>query len=249
MQKSYLGYEGISEKGSPFSVIAWDEDSTDCKVLFKNTGYIKKTSKHTLLYKGVEDPTIQLQGRGIFDTYPEYNKSKACILWRSIFNRCYRASSLKRRPSYEGCSVSEEWTVFSRFKKWYDNNYIEGWHLDKDLKVKGNKVYGEDFCIFVPQVLNSLTVNSTAIRGDLPVGVTVCDSLTNPFKVDIKFTEGGIMKRKYLGCFKTKEDAFYKYRSAKLEVIRNKSEDLYSKGIITEELLKIMLNYDISIDE
>lgn len=249
MSRYYLGYEGHSKKGSPFSVIEWEEGSKDCKILFKNTGYIKKTSKHVLLYSGVEDPTIQLQGRGIFDTYPEHNKSDACVLWRSIFNRCYGNYSLKKSPSYKGCSVSEEWRLFSRFKKWYDNNYIDGWHLDKDLKVKGNKVYGEDFCIFVPQVLNSLTVNSTAIRGDLPVEVTACDSLTNPFKADIKFTEDGITKRKYLGCFPTKEEAFCAYLSAKLKVIEDKSLELYNKGIITEELLNIMLNYTISIDE
>lgn len=39
------------------------------------------------------------------------------------------------------------------------------------------------------------------------------------------------------------------YRSAKLKVIKDKSLDLYNKGIITEELLNTMLNYDISIDE
>lgn len=249
MSRYYLGYEGYSKKGSPFSIIEWDKGSKDCKIIFKNTGYIKNTSKHTLLYKGVEDPTIQLQGRGIFDTYPEHNKSDACILWRSIFNRCYGNYSLKKRPSYKGCSVSEEWRLFSKFKEWYENNYVEGWHLDKDLRVKGNKVYGEDFCIFVPQVLNSLTVNSTAIRGDLPVGVTACDSLTNPFKADIKFTEDGVTKRKYLGNFPTKEEAFYTYRSAKLKVIRDKSLDLFNKGEITEDLFNIMLNYDISIDE
>ena len=35
-------------------------------------------------------------------------------------------------------------------KEWFDKNYIEGWHLDKDLIVKGNKVYSPTTCMLPP---------------------------------------------------------------------------------------------------
>ena len=38
--------------------------------------------------------------------------------------------------------------------------------LDKDSLIKGNKVYSESTCVFIPQEVNSLLVKSTASRGE-----------------------------------------------------------------------------------
>ena len=57
-----------------------------------------------------------------------------------------------KRNSRLICSVCEEWKHFSNFKKWFDENYIEGFDIDKDILIKGNKVYSPEACSFVPRI-------------------------------------------------------------------------------------------------
>lgn len=91
------------------------------------------------------------------------------VMWRSMINRCYSINHQKTHPTYIGCSVCEEWLTFSNFKKWVDIHYREGWHLDKDLLVKGNKVYSPDTCCIVPRDVNQIVVHK--MKGELPLGV------------------------------------------------------------------------------
>lgn len=67
--------------------------------------------------------------------------------WQSMLVRAYSKSYHKRRPTYIGCSVSEEWKTFSNFKSWMEGQVWEGKQLDKDLLVEGNKVYSEETCV------------------------------------------------------------------------------------------------------
>lgn len=66
--------------------------------------------------------------------------------------RCYDDETQKKNPTYVGCIVCDEWHNFQRFAKWYEDNHPRDgkkYHIDKDIKVKGNRVYGQDTCIFV----------------------------------------------------------------------------------------------------
>lgn len=74
--------------------------------------------------------------------------------WRNMIGRCYCPEVQKTQPSYIGCSVSSIWHNFQNFADWYDLNYIDGLQLDKDIKVKGNRVYGPDTCIFTTPTRN-----------------------------------------------------------------------------------------------
>lgn len=46
-----------------------------------------------------------------------------------------------------------------------------GWALDKDILVKGNKIYSPETCCFVPQEINNLFTKRKSCRGTLPIGV------------------------------------------------------------------------------
>lgn len=46
------------------------------------------------------------------------------------------------------------------FKKWFDENYIKGYELDKDILIKGNRIYSPDTCCFVPSFINRLYTSS-----------------------------------------------------------------------------------------
>ena len=92
---------------------------------------------------------------GINDTNDVYEK-KDYKIWRDMLERCYCPKRQERQPSYKGCTVSEEWKYFSNFCKWFAENYIEGWHLDKDVLKIGNRVYSPQTCCFLPHKLNSI---------------------------------------------------------------------------------------------
>lgn len=95
---------------------------------------------------------------------PPYWKT-ARRLWANMIKRCYD-------PNYEsgyygrGYTVSERWKCFANFlqdlpelenfKEWlkgFEKGNLK-YNLDKDLKVKGNKVYTKECCAFVLESLN-----------------------------------------------------------------------------------------------
>ena len=92
--------------------------------------------------------------------------------WNHMIQRCYSEKCQLKQPSYIGCSVCDEWKHLSNFKKWYDENYKEGFHLDKDILIEGNKVYSPATCRYVPRYLNNLLNDNSASRDELPKGLS-----------------------------------------------------------------------------
>ena len=92
----------------------------------------------------------------ITDLRVSYKKNidKQYSIWIAMINRCYNTNS-KAYVNYgaKGVTICDEWKLYSNFKKWYDENYIEGYHLDKDIG--GNKIYSPDNCTFIKQSLNT----------------------------------------------------------------------------------------------
>ncbi|MFB4540284.1 hypothetical protein ACE3J1_10200 [Enterobacter hormaechei subsp. steigerwaltii] len=137
-------------------------------------------------------------GVGKLDVHPVFvggKKIRAFRVWHGMLKRCYGKGS-SYRPSYDGCVVDEEWHLFSAFKNFYDENYLPGFELDKDLLFPGNKVYSGKTCIFIPQALNSFVTSGDAMRGDYPIGVCLKKGSTK-FQAGIKVNG----KNKHLGMF------------------------------------------------
>lgn len=115
--------------------------------------------------------------------------------WAGMLKRCYCEKHLRKQPTYVGCYVMEEWTYFSNFKRWMETQPYaldENFHLDKDLLIRGNKVYSEDTCVFIPKELN--TMLSIPKGSDVGYMVGVHQHATAP-----KFQ--AITRGKYLGLF------------------------------------------------
>lgn len=91
--------------------------------------------------------------------------------WYGMLNRCYGKSQAKKMPSYKGCSVCDDWLLFSNFKVWMEQQDWQFKELDKDILKHGNKVYCPEFCMFVPKDVNSLFVDRRAKRGEYPIEV------------------------------------------------------------------------------
>ncbi|TCJ01061.1 AP2 domain-containing protein, partial [Cytobacillus praedii] len=114
-------------------------------------------------------------GDGLYKTSVKGKISPQYKSWHSMMTRCYNDKYQEKQPTYKGCTVVEEWHNFQNFAKWYDENYyeVEGdkMQLDKDIIVKGNKVYSPNTCVFVPQSINKLFIKKEFKRGKLPIGV------------------------------------------------------------------------------
>jgi len=130
--------------------------------------------------------------------------------WSNMLKRCYSELFQKTHPAYIGCTTSKHWIKFSNFKDWMQKQDWESMDLDKDIKLKGNKIYSENACLFIPAKLNSFLSGDNAIKGGLPQGVSLCKS-TGKFRV--KMYQGG--KDKHLGRFGTQEEALKVYGLAR----------------------------------
>lgn len=167
-------------------------------------------------------------GYGVFKTNGSRYELIRYTKWKSMLNRCY--GDFDSNPSYSTCKVCEEWHNYQNYAKWYDENYIEGYHLDKDLLQQGaeNKIYSPETCCFIPNYINLfLQDKNTISKGKTGiVGVTFSNSSgKNKYRASINI-DG---KNTYLGEFDNIEEAEKCYKEAyslKLEIINNQLETL-----------------------
>lgn len=186
--------------------------------------------KHGCPHCARESQKSLVHGVGINDLLYT-RKTKPYTIWTSLLQRCYSNNRTEKHRTYKGCSVCQEWLTFSNFKSWFENpvnGYIDGYHLDKDIIIKGNKLYSPNTCCFIPQALNDLFTKSQAIRGELPIGVTK----TSYNKYVAKVTTN----RTYLGVYKTANEAFLAYKEAKEKIIKELAEKYFNEGKITERV-------------
>ena len=130
--------------------------------------------------------------------------------WCHMLQRCYSDNWHERHPTYIGCSVCEEWLIFSNFKRWMEQQDWEGNQLDKDLLVKGNKEYNPDNCVFVTRMVNSFLTDRDNARGEYLIGVHFNKS-TNKFQAQCRnpfYREkrvSGSIRRPYPSSFSLEE--------------------------------------------
>ena len=171
------------------------------------------------------------------------------VRWNSILKRCYSESYHNRFPTYIDDSICEEWYNFQNFAKWYEENYYEikgeKMCLDKDILVKGNKIYSPQTCIFVPQRINILFTKRQNNRGDLPIGVTYHKRI----KKFQSQCSNGKNNRICLGYYNTPEEAFQVYKSYKENLIKQVADEYYFKGLIPKKLYDAMYRYEIEITD
>lgn len=134
---------------------------------------------------------------------------KSYKVWYSMLQRCYDEKFQTKQPTYIDCSVTKEWHNYSVFKAWYDENYVEGYQLDKDIKVKGSRVYSPDTCLFVSSKLNNLLTNIQSDNSSGYIGVCYNKPLKR-YVARIRSVEGNI----FLGYATTASEAYELYKTA-----------------------------------
>lgn len=177
------------------------------------------------------------------------SRSEIYQIWISMLERCYIESEQEKRPTYKGCKVCDEWLKLSNFKAWVessDSGFIHGHRLDKDILVKGNKIYSPNTCCFVPHAINTLLIKGDAMRGKYPIGVHIDKRRTQrPFKAQM--CRYGHPTS--LGNYATETEAFEAYKKAKEIYIKELAEKYFSDGLITEKVYKALLKYEVDIND
>lgn len=156
-----------------------------------------------------------------YDSDGRKRNEKAYEVWVSILKRCYSQKYRQKFPTYDGCTIHDSWKYYKNFKSWFEENYINNYHLDKDFLIEGNKVYGPTTCIFIPDWLNVFITGHGRARGEWPVGVYYKKS-TGGFVSQI--SKNG--KMIHLGVHETPEKAYEVWLTYKLKLAADKKEEM-----------------------
>ena len=135
--------------------------------------------------------------------------------WSAMLRRCYDAKYQERKPTYAGCTVSNDWLTFTNFKNWMMGQDWEGNHLDKDLLFEGNKVYSPETCVFVSPMVNTFTIDRGNDRGKWLIGAC-WDKASKKFRAQCSnpFTK----ENEKLGHFTSEQEAHNAWLKRKLEL-------------------------------
>ena len=220
-----------------------------CKVRFLDEFSHERVVPRTDAKKGVRNPFNRVVagvgyiGEGDFSPS---NDRQVFNLWSNMLVRCYDAYSLSKQPTYEGCKVHEKWQCFQNFAPWCyaQKEFVENkdWCLDKDILLKGNKLYSEDTCAFVPRDINNMFTLRIRKRGDCPLGVH-WDNTKEKYVAQVNKDH----KRKFLGYFTDPQSAFNVYKQAKESCIKEVAETWKDK--IDPRVYDALNNWTIEVTD
>ena len=249
-----LGETRINNQGEVMFIVEYI-NSEDITVQFKTTGeMVKTTYGHFVRGKVKSHFTPSVYGVGVKGLEPIVDENGEMIdsynCWIGMLKRCYSAKYQEKYPTYIDCRVCDEWLCYPNFKKWYDENYYEinnkTSQLDKDILIKGNKVYSPYTCVFVPNFINKLFTKRQNDRGELPIGVSHYKG-NKKYQAHLSLYKNGKSTLKKLGCFDTPNDAFEVYKQAKENYIKEVADEY--KDIIPVKLYEAMYDYKVDIND
>lgn len=254
-----IGEEKINSQGYIMKVIDYVNSSN---VIIEFQDEYRERSKCT--WSNFQKGTIKnhyaphVCGVGAVGTkYPtviDGERTKEYSAWNSVLTRCHTKSYVNGEnyySRYEDVEICDDWLLFENFYEWiHSQDNFEQWlsldkgAVDKDILVKGNKVYSPDMCCLVPSNVNTLFIKSDKARGKYPIGVTY-KTRDNVFEAQCNING----KETYIGRFRSFNDAFIAYKNVKEKYIKQVAKDEYAKGNITEECYNAMMKYEVEITD
>ena len=232
--------------GLKFVVIEYN-GCNDVKVKFVDSSYTTFSTAGNIKSGSVKDkmsPSVYGVGVvGVNSISTNQKPHQEYVFWNSMLQRCYDLSYKLKRPTYIGCTSSNNFKYYPYFKDWCNKQVgfgNKGWCLDKDILVKGNKLYSEDTCCFVPREINSLFALSGNTRGLNPIGVQFNLEEGN---YSARVSRDG--KHCHIGTYETKEDAFLWYKEAKELHIKSVAKRWFGK--IDQNVFNALMTYEVGI--
>ena len=202
--------------------------------------YFKNGNLASLYDRTIVDVGYIGEGKNHSTNEQEYNR------WADMIYRCYDPYMINKNLTYADCFVCEEWHNFQNYYKWEEKEYYdipnETMNLDKDILIKGNKIYSPDTCILVPHKINMLFVKADKIRGDYPIGVFWRE---DRHKYVSKISMNN--KTYTLGHYDTIDEAFAVYKQHKEDYIKEVADEYKDK--IPKKLYNAMYKYKVEITD
>ena len=232
-----------TNQGCDIEIVSF-ESKRSVTVSFDN-GHKATTTFQNIVKGQLKNPFLPIVagvgfiGYGSETAFINGKDTKAYVKWVSMLNRCYRKPV---KATYEDCSVCDYWHNFQNFSVWFKENYIESFELDKDILVRGNRIYSPETCCFVPREVNLLFTKRQNKRGVYPIGVSLHKE--GKFASQISLGNG---KSKSLGLYITIEGAFLRYKYEKECFIKSVAEK--HKPYITPKVYEALINHEIKITD
>lgn len=250
-----LGEENVNHQGCLMKVIEYNRVD-DIIVEFQDEYKGRVHTQYQSFIRGnVKNPYYPMVlGIGMLgNKYPskiDNMETKEYQAWKGMIYRCYDKKTKSRNIAYQDATCCKEWLCFENFYEWlhsqenFDKWDDDKWTIDKDILIKGNKIYSPETCCLVPNNVNALFISKRNYRGDLPIGVkrshkSYIARCSNPITGN----------REYLGSYSTPYYAFIAYKKYKEELIKQISQTEYDKGNITEKCYNAMMKYQVEITD
>ena len=248
--KDCVGKVCKSKSSGDFKVLKYN-GARDVEILFLETGFETSAQLINIKSGSIKDSYVpSVCGVGILGAkYPSKvngRNTKEYNLWKNMLERCYSDTSKKKNPTYEGCEVSDNFKSYEYFYEWCNKQIgsdNEDWHLDKDLLFKGNKVYSETTCVFLPREINQLLIKRESLRGEHLIGVS-WHKRDKAFMARVSKNTG---KSEWLGYFTTELEAYNAYKVAKESFVKEQAEKWKSQ--IDERAYEALMNYEVEITD
>jgi hypothetical protein len=240
MKRERVGEIFKTKEGCEFIIIEYRK-AVDIDIQFLN-GYVMNVTYNNIKNGTIKNPFhpsvvgVGYLGVGKYNMSENRKLTKNYRAWYAMLLRAYGADLHKVRPTYIGCSVDKNWHCFQNFAAWFEENYIEGFELDKDILIKGNKIYSPETCVFIPHSLNTFFLKCDASRGKYKIGVHYNKTAK---KFVARCNVNG--KKKCLGYFNTEDEAFNVYKLFKESEARRIAED-YKYNL---KLYNVLMNYQV----
>ena len=249
----------LKSKGyGDFRVLKYN-NCADVEVEFLATGFTKSFQMSKIKKGAIKDPFHpSFLGVGILgDRYPTTGEGgkhlKHYEVWSDMLKRCYSHRFQKLFSTYYSVEASDDFKFYPYFYEWCEKQVgfnrtgsnLKSWCLDKDILVKGNKVYSADTCCFVPNEINCLFTKTNKLRGKYPIGVYY-DTTKKKFISQInRNNDKGCQE--YLGAYDCPEEAFQVYKKAKELYIKEVAERW--KDQIDPKVYNALISYEVEITD
>ena len=190
-------------------------------------------------------------GQGKYKSKDEQGNLTKCYEdWYNLLKRIGNKVNNSRSLAYEDAILVEEWYNFQNYAEWwYANKYdVEGETMcvDKDILNKGNKIYSPDTCIFVPERINMLFINTLKKGRKYPIGVHYMKA-NGKYVAQCSIMCNGEQKGIYLGLYNTPKEAFLVYKEFKEAYIKDVADEYKDK--IPQRLYNAMYNWEVEITD
>ena len=214
-----VGETNISTEGYPLEIIGHNGDS-DITVLIDNK-YVREGVSYCVFKSGGIKNYFHrsVHGLGYVGETPfEYLTPsrlkmlrKADGVWRSMIER------LVNDKDYVDCAACLAWECRAEFLpfhfEWYYTLPGEKVVLDKDIRIKGNKLYSPNTCLYVPERINKLIRRRSFKASELARGVW--NTRNGKYIASIEWNGNTS-----LGVYNTEAEAFQVFQKAFSEKLK-----------------------------